>query len=83
MGALRTIRTAVLGFLGAAALAVGVAAFVYNWPGDTQGPALIAGAIVLGIGIRTVTHWILEQIATTIKTFARTYLPVGTRRAGA
>jgi len=58
---LRTISTVVLSFLGVAVLAIGVAALVYNWPGDTQGAAVIAGLVVLAVGIRAVTHLVLEQ----------------------
>jgi hypothetical protein len=51
----------VLGFLASGAVAIGVAALIYNFPGDTEGAAVIAGLVVLAVGVRTVVRWMLEH----------------------
>ena len=61
MGAVRTVGTVVLGFLGAAVVAVLVTIAIYNVPGDTQGIAVIAGIVTLAVLVRAVTHSVLYE----------------------
>jgi hypothetical protein len=56
MGGVRTVGTVLLGFLGAAIVAVLVTVLIYNVPGDTQGIAIIAGIVTLAALVRAVTH---------------------------
>jgi hypothetical protein len=63
MSGVRTAGTLVLGFLGAAIVAVLVTVLIYNVPGDTQGIAIIAGIVTLGALVRAVTHSALYDAA--------------------
>jgi hypothetical protein len=51
----------VLGFIGAAVVAVAVTTLVYNVPGDTEGVAVTAGILVLAALMRAVTQSVLDQ----------------------